>query len=109
MAPPPHPLFNNKPTTPSTDIRQHSASNVQQPTISAQPQLRNVQAEVTKFMPTSLKVRRDQPQSVKAKLRGGHLSGNQNATTKKTNTTKVVPGMQGDAYETFMSEIQELL
>lgn len=68
--------------------------------------MRNVQAEVTKFMPTSLKVRRDQPKSVKAKMRS---QLNNESIAKKSSSSKAGPGMQGDAYETFMAEMQGLL
>ena len=75
--------------------------------ISAQPQLRNMTAEVTKFMPTSLRVRRDHPKT-KAKLKptedgvARHLA---------TGRTQQATGMhvQGDAYDTFMHEMQGLL
>eukprot|EP00731_Ephydatia_muelleri_P028524 Em0020g168a len=76
--------------------------------ISAQPLLRNMQAEVTKFMPTTLRVRRDQPKTNKAKTKPG-----QPATVPPPrpmpNPTRGSGGMQGDAYEAFMKEMQDLL
>lgn len=82
------------------------------PVISAQPQLRNVQAEVTKFMPTSLRVRRDQPKGVKAKLRtAGGLAGKggEGSLSNPSSSSTSRPGMQGDAYKAFMEEMQGLL
>lgn len=71
-----------------------------------------MKAEVTKFMPTSLRVRRDNPKSVKAKMKGA-------ASLSSTNTSKadiqVPPAAagksmaQGDAYDAFMKEMSGLL
>lgn len=74
--------------------------------ISAQPQLRNMTAEVTKFMPTSLRVRRDQPKVTKPKLKLGQES------TQQVSGRGIGSGgaqVQGDAYNTFMQEMQGLL
>ncbi len=87
------------------------------PVISAQPQLRNMTAEVTKFMPTSLRVRRDQPKSSKPKVKLGEdllqqqqqegvLQGISRSRAKPIGTGVHV---QGDAYDTFMHEMQGLL
>ena len=78
--------------------------------ISAQPQLRNMTAEVTKFMPTSLRVRRDQPKSGKPKLKLGQQeqnSGRGLGVHSSTGSSGV--HVQGDAYDTFMHEMQDLL
>jgi WW domain-binding protein 11 len=74
--------------------------------ISAQPQLRNMTAEVTKFMPTSLRVRRDNPKMSKPKLKVG-----QHELTRQISGHGTGSGihMQGDAYDTFMHEMQGLL
>ena len=77
--------------------------------ISAQPQLRNMTAEVTKFMPTSLRVRRDHPKAAKPKLK---VNADQEAGRQPTSgRTQQTAGMhvQGDAYDTFMHEMQGLL
>ena len=74
--------------------------------ISAQPLLRNMQAEVTKFMPTTLRVRRDQPKLNKAKAKPGQPVA---APRPVPMPTKGGSGMQGDAYEAFMKEMQGLL
>ncbi len=79
--------------------------------ISAQPQLRNIQAEVTKFMPTSLRVRRDQPKSNKVKLKAapGSAAGAQQKPAVPSMSRASAGGMQGDAYDTFMREMEGLL
>ena len=77
--------------------------------ISAQPQLRNMTAEVTKFMPTSLRVRRDQPKSAKPKLKVN--SSQEVSHQPSSGRTQPAAGMhvQGDAYDSFMHEMQGLL
>ena len=65
-----------------------------------------MQAEVTKFLPTSLRIRRDQPKAVKSKVRGPVVSV-QSSTKSVSNT--VTTGIRGDAYEAFMKEMQGLL
>jgi WW domain-binding protein 11 len=97
------------PPAASQVAKQPTTHSSQPPVISAQPQLRNVQAEVTKFMPTSLKVRRDQPKAVKAKMRQFQNSSNESLAKKSSNTKPGGTGVQGDAYETFMAEIEGLL
>ena len=108
----PRPLFQspptNKPHIQSSPIISPVQQTKQPAIISAQPQLRNVQAEVTKFMPTSLRVRRDQPKALKSKMRSVP-STHGNDLSKSTTSSRVNPGIQGDAYEAFMSEMQELL
>lgn len=73
--------------------------------ISAQPQLRNMTAEVTKFMPTSVRVRRDQPKASKPKLK---LAPIQQVSGRVVGSSSGVQ-VQGDAYDTFMQEMQGLL
>ena len=85
--------------------------------ISAQPQIRNMQAEVTKFLPTSLRVRRDHPKvakpSVKAKASQSSGAGGsvpQQRTVPSSLGSRASAGaMQGDAYDAFMKEMQGLL
>ena len=82
--------------------------------ISAQPQLRNMTAEVTKFMPTSLRVRRDQPKGTKVKPKApGLMQPRQVATQQQQQQPRRsnVPyrGIQGDAYDAFMKEMEGLL
>lgn len=75
-------------------------------TISAQPQIRNIQAEVTKFMPTSLKVRRDQPKAARKKFHKVQDLPNVNS---QYSSSKVMQHETSDAYETFMKEMDGLL
>ena len=75
-------------------------------TISAQPQIRNIQAEVTKFMPTSLKVRRDQPKAARKKF---HKTQDLSNINSQYSSSKVMQHETSDAYETFMKEMDGLL
>ena len=75
-------------------------------TISAQPQIRNIQAEVTKFMPTSLKVRRDQPKAARKKF---HKVQDVPNTNSQYSSSKIMQHETSDAYETFMKEMDGLL
>lgn len=77
--------------------------------ISAQPQLRNMTAEITKFMPTSLRVRRDHPKASKPKLKLGQQEQTQQVSGRGQGVTGDSIHMQGDAYDTFMHEMQGLL
>ena len=102
-------------SAPPTRARAGVDSKSAGPVISAQPQLRNMTAEITKFMPTSLRVRRDQPKSSKPKLKLGEDSLQQQQTQQAM--MQGVPRgrptagahVQGDAYDTFMHEMQGLL
>lgn len=76
-------------------------------TIEAKPQLRNLQADVTRFMPTSLRVKRDG--KGKAKPAKTNEPEKEAVQVKKA----PAPGAQGpnkeDAYLKFMDEMQGLL
>ena len=79
-------------------------------TISAKPQLRNTQAELTKLIPTALRVKRDQPKN-KAKLRPP-ASGSETHETipRQVSQPKVAEtATKDDAYALFMKEMQGLL
>lgn len=76
--------------------------------ISAQPQLRNMTAEVTKFMPTSLRVRRDHPKTGKPKLKLGQQEQTQQSASGRGQGVSAMH-VQGDAYDTFMHEMQGFL
>ena len=85
-------------------------------TISAQPQLRNMQAEVTKFMPTSLRVRRDQPKFTKGRIKPvqpltvtAKLGASAAPPPRPMARGKQQGTVQGDAYDSFMKEMQGLL
>lgn len=72
--------------------------------ISAEPQLRNTQAEVTKFMPTSLRVRRDQPRAAKPKP-------TQSVPIRRLKTGQAIANSvtKDDAYAQFMKEMEGLM
>ena len=91
--------------SPKTDGQQQQTA-----TISAQPQIRNVQAEVTKFLPTSLRVRRDIPRQVKPSVRPMDRNTKPKAPSDgagSSSSTGVLA--KGDAYEAFMKEMQGLI
>lgn len=78
--------------------------------ISAQPQLRNIQAEVTKFMPTSLRVRREVPKPAASKVKAGKAPGAQPMSSSAVIRDKGRGGgVQGDAYDAFMKEMEGFL
>ena len=101
-------VLSSRPRPSSTGERGGRAAE-QGAVISAQPQLRNIQAEVTKFMPTSLRVRREVPKQSAGKLK----------TAKPTQAPSGLVGVareggrgsriQGDAYEAFMKEMEGFL
>ena len=76
--------------------------------ISAQPQLRNIQAEVTKFMPTSLRVRREVPKAAAGKMKSKPVSGGGGLTSGGREGVRG-GGVQGDAYNSFMRDIEGIL
>ena len=79
-------------------------------TISAKPQLRNTQAELTKLIPTALRVKRDQPKS-KTKLRatGAGQETAENIPQQVSQPKVAETGTKDDAYALFMKEMQGLL
>ena len=100
---------------PSMSAEPSTAGSVKQrgAIISAQPQLRNMTAEVTKFMPTSLRVRRDQPKGTKVKPKAapGLMQPRQVAATqqKKPQQQRLNIPSRGDAYDAFMKEMEGLI
>ncbi len=78
-------------------------------TISAKPQIRNIRAEVTKLVPTALRVRRDDAK----------LKGKKPATAETTNLSKPTPTgskpttseepTKDDVYMNFMKEMEGFL
>ena len=80
-------------------------------TITAEPKLRNTKAEITKFMPTSLRVRRENPKNMKPKLKPQNpLLGSASTNSQPKGSTKQGQLMaQGDAYDAFMREMSGLL
>jgi WW domain-binding protein 11 len=101
---------------PSTSTEPSTVGGVKQrgAIISAQPQLRNMTAEVTKFMPTSLRVRRDQPKGTKVmkpKAAPGLVQPRQVAATqqKLAQQQRLNIPSRGDAYDAFMKEMEGLI
>ena len=84
----------------------------QRTVISAQPQLRNIQAEVTKFMPTSLRVRREVPKPMASKMKVAKPPGQSvgaSGVGVASGRGKERGGLQGDAYNAFMKEMEGFL
>ena len=85
------------------------------PIISAQPQLRNIQAEVTRFMPTSLLVRREVPKPTAGKiktmkpLQGVTSGAGSGGLMNRGRESGRGGGVQGDAYNAFMREMEGIL
>lgn len=78
-------------------------------TISAKPQLRNTQAELTKLVPTALRIKRDQPKN-KAKLRSSGVAQETVDSIPQVSQPKVAEtATKDDAYALFMKEMQGLL
>jgi len=116
--PPPPNNFLLVPNTPRVQQQPHiqsqpvlkapaSEETIGSATISAQPQIRNIQAEVTKFMPTSLKVRRDQPKAIRKKL-PTKTQGISSVSSQYT-SSRAMQDETGDAYDAFMKEMDGLL
>ncbi|XP_062873129.1 WW domain-binding protein 11 [Trichomycterus rosablanca] len=91
-------------------------------TISAKPQIINPKSEVTRFVPTALRVRRDRPGPQapapvqrgprREEERGGHgLKAMPMANPAKMGTTSAPPSMKtkDQMYEAFMREMEGLL
>ncbi|XP_017103567.2 WW domain-binding protein 11 [Drosophila bipectinata] len=73
-------------------------------TITAKPQIRNLSADVTRFVPSTLRVKReDQRRSARPK----HASGDSNHGQSEGGHSK--PPTKDDAYLQFMNEMQGLL
>lgn len=73
-------------------------------TITAKPQIRNLSADVTRFVPATLRhMKRDEPKKPKPKSYIPETQRQQFSTQKKQQQPK------DDAYQQFMSELQDLL
>ncbi|XP_020627908.1 WW domain-binding protein 11-like isoform X2 [Orbicella faveolata] len=120
IPPPPHgavlsapPTFISKPpmANPTADSGKGATiSKEATATISAKPQLRNTQAELTKLVPTALRVKRDQPKN-KPKLRppGADPEAVESIPQQVSQPRVVETGTKDDAYALFMKEMQGLL
>lgn len=73
-------------------------------TITAKPQIRNLSADVTRFVPTTLRAKRDEPRKTKPK---SYIHETQyqplSSSTQKPQPSK------DDAYKQFMNELNDLL
>lgn len=73
-------------------------------TITAKPQIRNLSADVTRFVPATLRVKRDEPKKPKPRSYIPETQRQQiTAQRQQQQPTK------DDAYQQFMSELQDLL
>ncbi|CRL04249.1 CLUMA_CG017351, isoform A [Clunio marinus] len=73
-------------------------------TITAKPQIRNLSADVTRFVPATLRVKRDEPKRTKPKSYIPETQ-RQNFSTQRRQQQPT----KDDAYAAFMSELQDLL
>lgn len=76
-------------------------------TITAKPQIRNLSADVTRFVPSTLRVRREDKKPQKAKPFISEFSRHQQSQTTKSAHAKGTT--KDDAYMQFMREMQGLL
>lgn len=72
-------------------------------TITAKPQIRNLSADVTRFVPTTLRTKRDEPRKTKPKF---YIPETQ--YQPKVSSVKPQPN-KDDAYKQFMNELNDLL
>lgn len=76
--------------------------------ISAKPQLRNIRAEVTKFIPTAVKLRRNPGPVNKAKPKIKWATTTEDEEPEKATETKTQP-TKDDVYAKFMDEMTGFL
>ena len=76
-------------------------------TIEAKPQIRNLTADVTRFMPTSLRIKRDAKGKTKGLKTGGAEEPRVAPTMKPT--PAVQSAIKDDAYDQFMKEMGDLM
>jgi len=78
-------------------------------TIEAKPQIRNLSVDITRFMPTSLRVKREE-KGKKPNQRVTPLGVKMDdLILPMTKMAQVVPPTKDDAYEQFMKEMEDLL
>ncbi|XP_027197755.1 uncharacterized protein LOC113792080 [Dermatophagoides pteronyssinus] len=99
---------------PSNYNQQKKEKTKQVATIEARPQLRNLSADSTKFMPLALRVRRDEKQAPRKSLikpfrAYGMIhslnTSSSSPSTKSSSTVKDKTNSKDDAYEQFMKEM----
>lgn len=74
-------------------------------TITAKPQIRNLSADVTRFVPATLRIKRDEPKKPKPKSYIPETQRQQFAVQRQQQQKPT----KDDAYQQFMSELQDLL
>ncbi|KAL7030992.1 hypothetical protein ACKWTF_006860 [Chironomus riparius] len=74
-------------------------------TITAKPQIRNLSADVTRFVPSTLRSKRDEPRKTKPKSYISETQMQQVTMHKQQQHMKT----KDDAYHQFMNELQDLL
>jgi hypothetical protein len=80
--------------------------------ISAKPQLRNTQAELTRLVPVALRVKREQPKTNKQKVRSAIAEESFRPAPSAASSGaagQVVQPTKDDAYAQFMKEMEVLL
>jgi len=120
MPPPPHgmrppfmhPGFQHRPMGPQTvfekgpEIKKVSTENEAGGIISAKPKIRNIRAEVTKFIPTAVKLRRANQSKIKPKAKAQEDEEMENfAATKQPSKQPT----KDDVYANFMNEMTGFL
>jgi WW domain-binding protein 11 len=74
-------------------------------TITAKPQIRNLSADVTRFVPSTLRSKRDEPRKTKPKSYISETKMQQVTMQKQQQQMQT----KDDAYHQFMNELQDLL
>lgn len=99
-----HPPF-NKPLHPNVlaSMQKPVKDTKGMTTISAKPQIRNLSADVTRFVPSTLRVKREDKKVTRKSIAPGYSRHQIEQTAKSSGTTK------DDAYMQFMQEMQGLL
>ena len=87
----------------SADVKKQGSA-----VISAKPQLRNTQAELTRLVPVALRVKREQPKTNKQKVKSAIAE--EGFRPAPSPAQAVVAGAtKDDAYAQFMKEMEVLL
>ncbi|XP_022092667.1 WW domain-binding protein 11-like [Acanthaster planci] len=87
----------------------HLADKKSSATIEAKPQIRNLQADVTRFMPTSLRVKRDKGKAKGLKTGAGADEDMIKSVPVPKAQPTVATATKDDAYDQFMKEMSGLM
>jgi WW domain-binding protein 11 len=94
------------------DVRTGHGSHTSSATIEAKPQIRHVIGDVTRFMPTALRVKREM-KDAKGQIIKPAVTAANNPGKADESQLKAKPAVQvqtkDDAYDTFMREMAGLL